>query len=171
MQEQAEKKGEGEPEAKPKAPVTLAKDVTGPSAHEVVAALQDGQIALLENVRFDPRETSKVDEERAALAAEYAELGDVFVSDGFGVVHRKQASVYDIAKLVPSAAGLLVLKEIESLGRAVTNPERPYTVVLGGSKVSDKLGVIGHLLPRVDALLIGGGGLVIRELFTRFWPA
>ena len=138
-------------------PVTLAKDVTGPSAHEVVASLQDGQIALLENVRFDPRETSKVDEERAALAREYAELGDVFVSDGFGVVHRKQASVYDIASLVPSAAGLLVVKEIESLRRATEDPERPYAVVLGGSKVSDKLGVIANLLTKADRLFIGGG--------------
>ncbi|MGO3797551.1 MAG: phosphoglycerate kinase [Pauljensenia sp.] len=139
------------------APVTLAKDVTGPSAHEVVAALQDGQIALLENVRFDARETSKIDAEREALAAEYAQLGDVFVSDGFGVVHRKQASVYDIAKILPSAAGLLVVKEIESLGRATDNPERPYAVVLGGSKVSDKLGVIANLLTKADMLLIGGG--------------
>jgi len=139
------------------APVTLAKDVTGPSAHEVVAALQDGQIALLENVRFDARETSKVDAEREALAKEYAELGDVFVSDGFGVVHRKQASVYDIAKILPSAAGLLVVKEIQSLSRATDNPERPYAVVLGGSKVSDKLGVIANLLTKADMLLIGGG--------------
>lgn len=139
------------------APVTLAKDVTGPSAHEVVSALQDGQIALLENVRFDARETSKVDAEREALAKEYAELGDVFVSDGFGVVHRKQASVYDIAKILPSAAGLLVVKEIQSLSRATDNPERPYAVVLGGSKVSDKLGVIANLLTKADMLLIGGG--------------
>ncbi len=151
------------------APVTLAKDVTGPSAHEVVAALQDGQIALLENVRFDPRETSKVDEERAALAAEYAELGDVFVSDGFGVVHRKQASVYDIAKLVPSAAGLLVLKEIESLRRATEDPERPYAVVLGGSKVSDKLGVIANLLTKADRLFIGGG-MVFTFLAAKGYP-
>lgn len=139
------------------APVTLAKDVTGPSAHEVVAALGDGQIALLENVRFDGRETSKVDEERESLAREYAELGDVFVSDGFGVVHRKQASVYDIARILPSAAGLLVVKEIDSLRRATDNPERPYAVVLGGSKVSDKLGVIANLLEKADILLIGGG--------------
>ena len=139
------------------APVTLAKDVTGPSAHETVAALEDGQIALLENVRFDPRETSKDEAERQSLAREYAEFGDAFVSDGFGVVHRKQASVYDIAKILPSAAGLLVLKEIESLRRATENPERPYAVVLGGSKVSDKLGVIANLLTKADILLIGGG--------------
>ena len=137
--------------------VTLASDVVGPSATETVAALGDGEIALLENVRYDARETSKVDSEREELAREYAKLGDAFVSDGFGVVHRKQASVYDIAKILPAAAGLLVVKEIESLGRAVNNPERPYTVVLGGSKVSDKLGVIANLLSKADRLLIGGG--------------
>jgi len=108
-------------------------------------------------VRFNAAETSKDDAEREAFAAQLAALADVFVSDGFGVVHRKQASVYDVAKLLPSAAGLLVLKEIESLGRAVNNPERPYTVVLGGSKVSDKLGVISNLLGKADRLLIGGG--------------
>lgn len=137
--------------------VTLAGDVTGESAQATVAALGEGEIALLENVRFDARETSKVDAEREELAREYAALGDVFVSDGFGVVHRKQASVYDIAKLVPSAAGLLVFKEIDSLRRATENPERPYAVVLGGSKVSDKLGVIANLLTKADMLLIGGG--------------
>lgn len=139
------------------APVTLAADVTGPSAKAAVEALGEGEIVLLENVRFDPRETSKVDAEREALAAELAELGDAFVSDGFGVVHRKQASVYDIAKRVPAAAGLLVLKEIESLRRATDDPERPYGVVLGGSKVSDKLGVIANLLTKADMLFIGGG--------------
>ena len=137
--------------------VTLASDVVGPSATETVAALGEGEIALLENVRFDPRETSKVDEEREELAREYAKLGDAFVSDGFGVVHRKQASVYDIAKLLPSAAGLLVLKEIESLSKVTGDPERPYGVVLGGSKVSDKLGVIANLLKKADMLFIGGG--------------
>ena len=137
--------------------VTLASDVVGPSAAETVAALGEGEIALLENVRFDPRETSKVDEEREELAREYAKLGDAFVSDGFGVVHRKQASVYDIAKLLPSAAGLLVLKEIESLSKVTGDPERPYGVVLGGSKVSDKLGVIANLLKKADMLFIGGG--------------
>ncbi|ENO17528.1 phosphoglycerate kinase [Schaalia cardiffensis] len=139
------------------APVTLAKDVVGESAKATVEALKDGEIALLENVRYDARETSKVDEERGELAAAYAELGDAFVSDGFGVVHRKQASVYDIAKLLPSASGLLVLKEIESLRKATDNPERPYGVVLGGSKVSDKLGVIANLLKKADRLFIGGG--------------
>ncbi|WP_165214747.1 phosphoglycerate kinase [Schaalia sp. ZJ1691] len=139
------------------APVTLAGDTVGDSAKETVAALEEGQIALLENVRFDARETSKVDEEREELARAYAELGDAFVSDGFGVVHRKQASVYDIAKLVPSAAGLLVVNEIESLRKATEDPERPYAVVLGGSKVSDKLGVIANLLKKADMLFIGGG--------------
>ncbi|QPK80476.1 phosphoglycerate kinase [Schaalia sp. ZJ405] len=139
------------------APVTLAGDTVGDSAKETVAALEEGQIALLENVRFDARETSKVDEEREELARAYAELGDAFVSDGFGVVHRKQASVYDIAKLVPSAAGLLVVNEIESLRKATEEPERPYAVVLGGSKVSDKLGVIANLLKKADMLFIGGG--------------
>ena len=137
--------------------VTLASDVVGPSATETVAALGDGEIALLENVRYDARETSKVDSEREELAREYAKLGDAFVSDGFGVVHRKQASVYDIAKLLPSAAGLLVLKEIESLSKVTGDPERPYGVVLGGSKVSDKLGVIANLLKKADMLFIGGG--------------
>ena len=139
------------------ADVPLAADTVGPDAHAKVDALGNGQIVLLENVRFDKREDSKVDAEREELAKEYAGLADVFVSDGFGVVHRKQASVYDVAKLVPSAAGELVFKEIDSLSRATKNPERPYTVVLGGSKVSDKLGVIENLLDKADRLLIGGG--------------
>ena len=138
-------------------PVILAEDVTGNSAKAVAAALEPGQVALLENVRFDARETSKVDAERQELAAEYAALADAFVSDGFGVVHRKQASVYDIAELLPSAAGELVFKEIDSLSKATDNPARPYVVILGGSKVSDKLGVIANLLTKADALLIGGG--------------
>ncbi|RPF21242.1 phosphoglycerate kinase [Myceligenerans xiligouense] len=137
--------------------VALADDVTGPSARKVVGDLADGQIALLENVRFDARETSKVDAERAELAGELAGLADAFVSDGFGVVHRKQASVYDVAQILPAAAGELVLKEVESLSRATGDPERPYAVVLGGSKVSDKLGVIANLLTKADRLLIGGG--------------
>ena len=112
---------------------------------------------LLENVRFNAAETSKDDAEREAFAKELAALADVFVSDGFGVVHRKQASVYDVAKLLPAATGLLVAKEIESLGKAVNNPERPYVVVLGGSKVSDKLGVIANLLSKADKLIVGGG--------------
>lgn len=137
--------------------VTLAEDTVGPSAQAAVAAAKEGQIVLLENVRFNAAETSKDDVERAAFASELAALADVFVSDGFGVVHRKQASVYDVAQILPSAAGLLVAKEIESLSKAVNDPERPYTVVLGGSKVSDKLGVIANLLGKADRLLIGGG--------------
>ncbi|MBV7363662.1 phosphoglycerate kinase [Actinomycetaceae bacterium TAE3-ERU4] len=139
------------------APVSLAKDTVGEDAKRVVSELEDGQVALLENIRFDPRETSKDEAERQELASELAELADVYVSDGFGVVHRKQASVYDIAKKLPSAAGYLVEKEIKSLSRVTENPERPYTVVLGGSKVSDKLGVIANLLSKADRLLIGGG--------------
>jgi phosphoglycerate kinase len=116
-------------------------------------------VTLLENLRFDPREASKDAGERAAYAAELAALGDVVVSDGFGVVHRKQASVYELAQALPSAAGLLIAAELDVLDRLTANPQKPYTVVLGGSKVSDKLGVIDALLPKVDKLLIGGGML------------
>lgn len=137
--------------------VTLAEDVVGESAKATVAALEDGQIALLENIRFDARETSKDDAVRGELADELAQLADAFVSDGFGVVHRKQASVYDVALRLPHAAGTLVLAEVEALRKAVEDPERPYVVVLGGSKVSDKLGVIANLLTKADKLLIGGG--------------
>jgi phosphoglycerate kinase len=138
-------------------PVSFARDTVGESAQEAVAALEDGDVTVIENLRFNPGETAKDDAERGAFAAQLAELGDALVSDGFGVVHRKQASVYDLAQLLPSAAGLLIEKEVEVLDRLTENPERPYTVVLGGSKVSDKLGVIEHLLPRVDRLLVGGG--------------
>ncbi|MFP7696139.1 phosphoglycerate kinase [Trueperella sp. LYQ143] len=137
--------------------VKLAEDTVGPSAKELTAAMEDGDVVLLENVRFDPREDSKDDAQREELAREYAALAQAFVSDGFGVVHRKQASVYDIAKELPSAAGELVFKEIDSLSKATKDPQRPYTVVLGGSKVSDKLGVIDNLLDKADRLLIGGG--------------
>ncbi|MGO1509440.1 MAG: phosphoglycerate kinase [Actinomycetaceae bacterium] len=137
--------------------VTLASDTVGDGARSAVASLADGGVVLLENVRFDAREDSKDDAQRQAMAAELAELADVFVSDGFGVVHRKQASVYDVAQILPSAAGDLVLAEVEALSRATTDPERPYVVVLGGSKVSDKLGVIANLLGKADTLLIGGG--------------
>lgn len=140
-------------------PVAFATDTVGDSARETVAALGDGDVAVLENLRFNPGETSKDDAEREAFAARLAEYGDAFVSDGFGVVHRKQASVYELAKQLPSAAGDLISAELDVLERLTTNPEKPYTVVLGGSKVSDKLGVIDHLLPRVDSLLIGGGML------------
>ncbi|MDR7113429.1 phosphoglycerate kinase [Microbacterium trichothecenolyticum] len=140
-------------------PVAFARDTVGESAREAVAALEDGDVAIIENLRFNPGETAKDDATRRAFAQELATLGDVLVSDGFGVVHRKQASVYDLAELLPSAAGFLIEKEVDVLDRLTENPERPYTVVLGGSKVSDKLGVIDHLLPRVDRLLVGGGML------------
>jgi phosphoglycerate kinase len=140
-------------------PVAFATDTVGDSANNAVASLSDGEVAVLENLRFNPEETSKSEQERTAFAAKLAAFGDAFVSDGFGVVHRKQASVYELAKALPSAAGLLIAAELDVLDRLTGNPERPYTVVLGGSKVSDKLGVIGHLLPRVDTLLIGGGML------------
>lgn len=137
--------------------VKLAEDTIGESAQALTAELNDGEVVLLENVRFDPREDSKVDEERDELAKEYAKLADVFVSDGFGVVHRKQASVFDIAQELPSAAGELVFAEIDALSKATKCPERPYTVILGGAKVSDKLGVIANLLEKADRLIIGGG--------------
>ncbi|HLT84994.1 MAG TPA: phosphoglycerate kinase [Phototrophicaceae bacterium] len=137
--------------------VLLAEDTVGEDAKAKAQYLDQGQVLLLENIRFDARETSKDDAERGALADELAALADAFVSDGFGVVHRKQASVYDVAQRLPHAAGTLVLKEIDSLSRATGDPERPYVVVLGGSKVSDKLGVIGNLLTKADRLLIGGG--------------
>ena len=137
--------------------VAFATDTVGESAHEVVAGLGDGQVALLENVRFNPGETSKDDAERGAFADQLAELADAFVSDGFGVVHRKQASVYDVALRLPHAMGTLVSTEIGVLRRLTEDPERPYVVVLGGSKVSDKLGVIDNLLGKADKLLIGGG--------------
>lgn len=139
------------------APVGFVADTVGEQARAAVADMADGDVLLLENVRFDPRETSKDAAERAALAAEYAALGDAFVSDGFGVVHREQASVTDVASLLPHAAGFLVQKEAEVFSGVLGDPERPYAVVLGGSKVSDKLGVITNLLPNVNKLLIGGG--------------
>lgn len=136
------------------APVTL---VPLADAAPVVAAEEPGDVVLLENIRFDARETSKVAEERQALAAELAALADVYVSDGFGVVHRNQASVTDVARLLPNAAGRLVHKEATVFGTIMADPARPFVVILGGSKVSDKLGVIGSLISRVDRLLIGGG--------------
>ncbi len=139
--------------------VAFASDTVGPSAQATVAALGDGDVALLENVRFNAGETSKDDAERGAFAASLAALADAFVSDGFGVVHRKQASVYDVAQLLPSAMGGLVSAELDVLRRLTESPERPYVVVLGGSKVSDKLGVIDNLLGKCDKLLIGGGML------------
>lgn len=138
-------------------PVAFATDVTGPSAQAAVAGLGDGDVALLENVRYDARETSKDSAERGALATELASLADVFVSEGFGVVHREQASVTDVARLLPHAAGQLVLSEVQVFRKVLGDPDRPYAVVLGGSKVSDKLGVINNLLQSVDRLLVGGG--------------
>jgi phosphoglycerate kinase len=139
--------------------VVFASDTVGSAAGEAVSGLADGGIALLENLRFNPGETSKDAAERETFAAQLAALADAFVSDGFGVVHRKQASVFEVAALLPSAAGLLIQAELEVLERLTRTPEAPYTVVLGGSKVSDKLAVIGALLPKVDTLLIGGGML------------
>jgi phosphoglycerate kinase len=138
-------------------PVAYAHDTIGPSATETVEAVADGVVAVLENVRFNAGETSKDDDVRGAFADQLAGLADCFVSDGFGVVHRKQASVYDVALRLPSAMGGLVAKEIEVLRRLTVDPARPYVVVLGGSKVSDKLGVIDNLLGKADKLLIGGG--------------
>ena len=137
--------------------VAFATDTVGSSAQETVAALGDGQVAVLENLRFNAGETAKTDEERLAFARELAALGDAFVSDGFGVVHRKQASVYELATLLPAAAGELVLREVDSLRKVTDEPERPFVVVLGGAKIADKLGVIDALLGRADRILIGGG--------------
>ncbi|TGD10163.1 phosphoglycerate kinase [Brevibacterium sp. S111] len=138
-------------------PVAFAADTVGEEAKAKAAALSDGEVLLLENLRFNPGETSKDEAERREFAAQLAGLADDFVSDGFGVVHRKQASVYDVAELLPHFAGSLVRAEVEVSDRLLTDPARPFTVVLGGSKVSDKLGVIDNLLDRADNLLIGGG--------------
>ncbi|HEY5846274.1 MAG TPA: phosphoglycerate kinase [Microlunatus sp.] len=139
------------------ADVKLASDVVGESAREVTGALADGEVAMLENVRYEPGEESKDGSERGDLADRYAALGDAFVSDGFGVVHRKQASVYDLASRLPSAAGSLVEAEVEVLRRLTEDPRRPYVVVLGGAKVSDKLAVIANLIKTADTLVVGGG--------------
>lgn len=138
-------------------PIFFASDTVGSEARGVVKALDRGGVVVLENLRFNAGETAKNDEDRREFAAKLADFGDLFVSDGFGVVHRKQASVYELAQLLPSYAGFLIEKELDVLSRLTANPERPYAVVLGGSKVSDKLGVIDHLLPTVNKLLIGGG--------------
>jgi len=138
-------------------PVAFATDTVGESAQATVAGLAEGGVAVLENVRFNPGETSKDPDVRGAFADQLAALADAFVSDGFGVVHRKQASVYDVAQRLPHAMGGLVAKEVDVLRRLTVDPERPYVVVLGGSKVSDKLGVIDNLLGKADKLLIGGG--------------
>lgn len=139
--------------------VFFAADAVGSDAKGAAKALLPGGVAVLENLRFSEAETSPDSELRTAFASKLASLADLFVSDGFGVVHRKQASVYELAKLLPSAAGLLVEAEVNVLRLLTTSDEKPFTVVLGGSKVSDKLGVIGALLPKVDNLIIGGGML------------
>ena len=137
--------------------VAFASDTVGASAKNKIASAQPGSVTLLENLRFNQGEASKDSSEREVFAQQLADHGDLLVSDGFGVVHRKQASVYELAKLLPSYAGELISTELKVLERLTVNPERPYTVVLGGSKVSDKLGVIENLLPKVNKLLIGGG--------------
>ena len=138
-------------------PVEFATDTVGDSARAAVDGLGDGDIALLENLRFNPGEESKDDAERGAFADQLAGLADLYVGDGFGAVHRKHASVYDVPQRLPHAAGDLVVTETEVLDRLTGDPDRPYVVVLGGSKVSDKLGVIANLLGTVDRLLVGGG--------------
>ena len=138
-------------------PVQFAGAVTGEDVLSRAQALQSGEVLLLENIRFSAAETSKEESERAAFAAELATLADVYVGDGFGAVHRKHASVFDLPKLLPHAAGTLVAAEVEVLKKLTTDPARPYGVVLGGAKVSDKLGVISNLLAKVDVMAIGGG--------------
>lgn len=140
-------------------PVEFAVDTVDSSAKLAVEKLLDGEVLMLENLRFNEAEASKDSAARTAFAKELSTMADLLVSDGFGVVHRKQASVYELAKLLPSYAGYLIQGELAVLEKLTATPERPYTVVLGGSKVSDKLGVIEHLLPKVDRLLIGGGML------------
>ena len=138
-------------------PVPLATDVAGESAAALAAGLADGDVAMVENVRFEPAETSKDDAVRAELAGRLAALADVYVGDGFGALHRKHASVYDVPALLPHAAGDLVAAEVAVLERLTQDPARPFVVVLGGSKPSDKLGVITNLLDLADRILIGGG--------------
>jgi len=138
-------------------PVAFAADTVDDSARETVAGLADGDVALLENLRFNPGETSKDDAERRRFAERLAGFAEAYVDDAFGAVHRKHASVYDVPALLPAYAGGLVVREVDVLRRLTDNPDRPYVVVLGGAKVSDKLAVIENLLPHVDRLLIGGG--------------
>ena len=140
-------------------PVSFSPDIVGENAQKAVAANSAGSVLLLENIRYMEAETSKDEAARNQLAAELATYADLFVSDGFGAVHRKHASVYDVAKLLPSAAGFLVAAEVDVLKKLTQNPDRPYGVVLGGAKVSDKIGVISNLLDKVNVLAIGGGML------------
>lgn len=137
--------------------VIFAGAVTGADVTSKASALRAGQVLLLENIRFEAAETSKEESERSELAKEFATLADVYVGDGFGAVHRKHASVFDLPKLLPHVAGTLVAAEVEVLKKLTQNPERPYGVVLGGAKVSDKIGVIANLLGKVDVMAIGGG--------------
>ncbi|WP_037931773.1 phosphoglycerate kinase [Streptomyces sp. SPB78] len=138
-------------------PVAFAQDTVGPAAHEAVDGLEPGQLAVIENLRFNPGETSKDDAERGDFAERLSHLADVYVGDGFGAVHRKHASVYDLPKLLPHYAGYLIATEVGVLKKLTEDVQRPYAVVLGGAKVSDKLGVIDHLLERADRILVGGG--------------
>jgi len=140
-------------------PIKFATAVTGPEVTAAANSLIPGEILLLENIRFSAAETSKEESERASLASELAKLADAYVGDGFGAVHRKHASVYDLPKLLPNAAGYLVSAEVEVLKKLTQNPDRPYGVVLGGAKVSDKIGVIANLLEKVNVIAIGGGML------------
>ena len=140
-------------------PIKFATAVTGPEVTAAANSLIPGEILLLENIRFSAAETSKEESERAVLASELAKLADAYVGDGFGAVHRKHASVYDLPKLLPNAAGYLVSAEVEVLKKLTQNPDRPYGVVLGGAKVSDKIGVIANLLEKVNVIAIGGGML------------
>jgi len=140
-------------------PIKFATAVTGPEVTAAADSLIPGEIMLLENIRFSAAETSKEESERSALAAELAKLADAYVGDGFGAVHRKHASVYDLPRLLPNAAGYLVSAEVEVLKKLTQNPDRPYGVVLGGAKVSDKIGVIANLLEKVNVIAIGGGML------------
>jgi phosphoglycerate kinase len=140
-------------------PIKFATAVTGPEVTAAADSLIPGEILLLENIRFSAAETSKEESERAVFANELAKLADAYVGDGFGAVHRKHASVYDLPKLLPNAAGYLVSAEVEVLKKLTQNPDRPYGVVLGGAKVSDKIGVIANLLEKVNVIAIGGGML------------
>ena len=140
-------------------PVSFSSQIVGPEVLKEATALKSGEVLLLENIRFNASETSKDDEERLALAKELAKLGDLYVGDGFGAVHRKHASVFELAQLLPHAAGKLIAAEVAVLEKLTQSPERPYGVVLGGAKVSDKIGVISNLLDKVNILAIGGGML------------
>ncbi|GAA2727425.1 phosphoglycerate kinase [Streptomyces nogalater] len=139
------------------APVAFAEDTVGPAAHDAVDGLQPGQVAVIENLRFNPGETSKDDTERGEFADRLAALADVYVGDGFGAVHRKHASVFDLPARLPHYAGHLIATEVGVLKQLTEDVKRPYAVVLGGAKVSDKLGVIDHLLEKADRILVGGG--------------